>query len=376
MAYVLFDTEERRKLFPLTYTRAVADIRIGIITLKEWWEKLLEQEVYIKTEEHLQPLYSPVPAGEHVYINAAIIPTAQLVEQVRSLHSNEVITGEKGVIAYHTSKEGKRIQVPGIKKLEYPWHIFQLNDEVLRAQFTLFAKEKFGVQTAESTHVINASEVYIEDGCVIEHAVLNASTGPIYIGKNVTIMEGSFIRGPFAIGEGSVVKMGTKIYGATTAGPHCVLGGEIRSSVLLGYSNKAHDGYLGHSVIGEWCNLGAGTSNSNLKNTAGEICMSDFEKTSQEIVGNKCGVIIGDYTRTAINSSINTGSIFGLCCNVFGEYLLPKMLPNFSWGVTDKANYDLEKALRDISNWKKLKDKTLSPAEEKMIGHIFEHFSK
>lgn len=373
MGYVLFDTAERRKLFPLTYTRAVAELRIGILTLKEWWERLLQHEVYINTEEYLQPLYAAVPAGEHIYIDAAVLPTAELVEKIRALQPNEVITCEKGMVAYHTSEGGKKIPVNGLRKVEYPWHIFQLNDEVLRAQFTLFTKEKFGVQTAESTHVINASEVFIEDGCTIEHAVLNASTGPIYIGKNVTIMEGSFIRGPFAIGEGSVIKMGTKIYGATTAGPHCVLGGEIRSSVLFGYTNKAHDGYLGHSVTGEWCNLGAGTSNSNLKNTAGEICMQDFEKNTNEIVGNKCGVIIGDYTRTAINSSINTGSAFGICCNVFGEYLLPKRLPNFSWGVTERSNYDLQKAFRDIRNWKKLKGRTLSPAEEDMIAYIFAH---
>jgi UDP-N-acetylglucosamine diphosphorylase / glucose-1-phosphate thymidylyltransferase / UDP-N-acetylgalactosamine diphosphorylase / glucosamine-1-phosphate N-acetyltransferase / galactosamine-1-phosphate N-acetyltransferase len=374
MGYVLFDTEERRKLYPLTYTRAVADLRIGILTMKEWWEKLLQQEVYVKTADYLQPLYSPVPAGDHIYINASVIPATELVGKVQALQPGEVIRNEKGTIAFHTSEGGREIQISGLKQVTYPWHIFQLNDEVLRTQFTLFAKQKFGVQTAESTHVINASELYIEDGCVIEHAVLNASTGPIYIGKNVTIMEGSFIRGPFAIGEGSVVKMGTKIYGATTAGPYSVLGGEIRNSVLQGYSNKAHEGYLGHSVIGEWCNLGAGTSNSNLKNTAGEICMNDFEKKNQEMVGNKCGVIMGDYTRTAINSSINTGSIFGVCCNVFGEYLLPKSLPNFSWGVTERPNYDLQKAIRDIRNWKELKEKTLSPAEEKMIAYIFEQF--
>ncbi len=374
MAFVLYDTADRSKLFPLTYTRAVADMRIGIFTLKEWWEKLLEHEVFVKTEPYLQPLYSPIPQGDHIYIDASILPTTELVQKLIDLKPDQVIQTEKGTVAYSESGKGEVIKVTGLKRIEYPWHIFQLNDEVLRSQFTLVAKEKFGVQTAESTHLINASEVYIEEGCSIEHAVLNASTGPIYIGKNVTIMEGSFIRGPFALGEGSVVKMGTKIYGATTAGPYSVLGGEIRSSVIFGYSSKAHDGYLGHAVVGEWCNLGAGTSNSNLKNTAGDIHMQDFEQTSQEMVGNKCGLIMGDFTRTAINSSINTGSMFGVCCNVFGEYLLPKHLPNFSWGVVEKSNYDMAKALRDIRNWKNLKGIELSATQENVLTYIFEHF--
>jgi UDP-N-acetylglucosamine diphosphorylase / glucose-1-phosphate thymidylyltransferase / UDP-N-acetylgalactosamine diphosphorylase / glucosamine-1-phosphate N-acetyltransferase / galactosamine-1-phosphate N-acetyltransferase len=374
MSIVLFDTIERRKLFPLTYTRAVADIRIGIFTLKEWWERLVQDEVFVKPVEYLQPLYNNIPAGDHVYIDSSVIPTTGLIEKVQSLQPGEIISDDKGVIAYTDNSNGKSIEVENVKRLCYPWQIFQWNEEILRQQFTLFSKEKYGVQTAESTHVINSSEVYIEDGCTIEHAVLNASTGPIYIGKNVTIMEGSFIRGPFAIGEGSTIKMGTKIYGATTAGPQCILGGEIRNSVLFGYSNKAHDGYLGNAVIGEWCNLGAGTSNSNLKNTAGDICMSDFEGTTNEIIGNKCGVILGDYTRTAINSSINTASMFGICCNVFGEYLLPKKLPNFSWGASTTTNYELQKAIKDISNWKMLKGKELTSAEKKVIEHIFEHF--
>ncbi len=374
MSIVLFDTIERRKLFPLTYTRAVADIRIGIFTLKEWWEKLLQEEVFVKPEEYLQPLYKAIPAGEHIYIDATVIPTRELIELILSLHTGESLSDDSGIIAFKEDRNGKTIEFSGARKLHYPWQIFQWNDEILRQQFTLFSKEKYGVQTAESTHVINASEVYIEEGCVIEHAVLNASTGPIYIGKNVTIMEGVFIRGPFAIGDGSVIKMGTKIYGATSAGPECTLGGEIKNSVLFGYSNKAHEGYLGNAVIGEWCNLGAGTSNSNVKNTAGEICMTDFEGITNEIVGNKCGVIMGDYTRTAINSSINTGSMFGISCNVFGEYLLPKMLPNFSWGTKDLSNYDLQKAVRDIENWKKLKGKELSSSEKTIIAYIFDHF--
>lgn len=374
MAVVLYDTIERRKLFPLTYTRAVADIRIGILTLKEWWEKLSSQEVFVKTEDYLSPLYPAIPEGDHIYIDASAIPTPEMLAKVMNLNRDQVVRDEKGLVAWRGSTAGDTVNIPVVKRIVYPWQIFQWNDEILREQFRLFSKDKFGVQTAESTHVINASEVFIEDGCVIEHAVLNASTGPIYIGKNVTIMEGAFIRGPFAVGEGSVVKMGAKIYGATTAGPFCTLGGEIRSSILFGYSNKAHDGYLGHSVIGEWCNLGAGTSNSNLKNTAGEICMFDFENNTNEIVGNKCGVIMGDYTRTAINCSINTGSLFGLSCNVFGEYLLPKRLPNFSWGTKETSNYELQKALKDIDNWKKLKGKSLSSEEKKVIAYIFDHF--
>jgi len=376
MSIVLFDTAERRKLFPLTYTRAVADIRIGIFTLKDWWEKLLEETVYVKTEEYLRSLYNEIPAGEHIYVDASVIPTKALADQVQALQTGESLSDAIGMIAYKTASNGSTKKMDGIKRLTYPWQIFQWNDEILRQQFLLIAKEKFSVQTAESTHIINASEVYIEDGCVIEHAVLNASTGPIYIGKNVTIMEGVFIRGPFAIGDGSTIKMGAKIYGATTAGPQCILGGEIKNSVLFGYSNKAHDGYLGNAVIGEWCNLGAGTSNSNLKNTAGDICMSDFEGSANEMVGNKCGVIMGDYTRTAINSSINTGSMFGISCNVFGEYLLPKMLPNFSWGTKDFSNYELQKALQDIENWKKLKGMELSSSEKNVIAYIFEHFKR
>jgi len=376
MAIVLFDTSERRKLFPLTYTRAVADVRIGILTIKEWWEKLLQQDVYVQTEAYLQPLYPAVPAVDNIYIDASVMPTDSLIESIRALKPSQSIADEYGPIAYHTTDKGEKQIVSTVKRLCYPWQIFQWNDEVLRQQFKLFTKEKFSVQTAESTHIINASEVFIDEGCTIEHAVLNASDGPIYIGKNVTIMEGSFIRGPFSIGDDSVVKMGTKVYGATTIGPHCTIGGEIRSSVMFGYSNKAHDGYLGHSVIGEWCNLGAGTSNSNLKNTAGEICMFDFEKNTNDIVGNKCGVIIGDYSRTAINSSINTGSIFGISCNIFGEYLLPKRLPNFCWGTLGSSNYEIEKALRDINNWKNLKGKSLSPEERKVIAYIFDNFKE
>ncbi|MDR0792944.1 MAG: glucose-1-phosphate thymidylyltransferase, partial [Chitinophagaceae bacterium] len=201
--------------------------------------------------------------------------------------------------------------------------------------------------------------------------VINAVIGPVYIGKGATVMDGAIIRGPLALCEGAVLKAGAKIYGATTLGPYCSGGGEIKNSVLQNYSNKAHDGYLGDSVIGSWCNLGAGTTNSNLKNTAGDIYMPANTKKEKINAGNKCGVIMGDYTRTAINSSINTGSIYGVCSNVFGEGLLPAEIESFIWGNKSDAVYQLDKALEDIARWKKLKNKSLSENEAAVLKHLF-----
>jgi UDP-N-acetylglucosamine diphosphorylase/glucosamine-1-phosphate N-acetyltransferase len=370
MSFILFDSAARKTLLPLTYTRAIADIRIGIGTIKQWWEKLLNEEVYVQTEGYLQSLYKTVPVGEQIYIDASVLPITELVEKILALNPGEAIADEIGKVAYKGDGKGSSQNISGLRRLEYPWQIFQWNEDVIRAQFKLLTEKQRTVQTSESTHVINANQVFICEDAIVEHAILNATDGPIYIGKNVTIMEGTLIRGPFAIGENSVIKMGTRIYGATSIGANCTIGGEIRSSVIFSNSNKAHDGYLGHSVIAEWCNLGAGTSNSNLKNTAGEICMKEFGSGGTQVVGNKCGVIMGDYCRTAINSSINTGSIFGISCNIFGEGLLPKILSNFSWGLNDE--YDFDKAVRDIDNWMKLKGHLLSPEQTKALKYIFE----
>ncbi len=379
MSIVLFDTKAREGLFPLTYTRAVADILVGIVPLKEWWQKLMQQDVYVSTEGYLAQLYPSIPAGEHLWIDASVIPGKELVDKLATLQPGESISDENGLIAIITSEHVSKSKNTAanfstVKRLQHSWQIFHWNDEILRSQYRLIAHNK-SANVSESTHLVNVTDIFIEDSAVIEHAVLNASTGPIYIGKNVVIMEGSYIRGPFAIGNNSIVKMGTRIYGATTAGANCVLGGEIKNSVIFSNSNKAHDGYLGDSVIGEWCNWGAGTSNSNVKNTAGDINICDHLVQKNFNVGKKCGVIMGDYSRTAINSSINTGSVFGICSNIFGEGLLPKHLRNFSWGVKNDQ-YQIDKAIKDIGNWMQLKNMQLSQAQIEVVKHIFEHFSK
>ncbi|HEV9035794.1 MAG TPA: glucose-1-phosphate thymidylyltransferase, partial [Puia sp.] len=244
--------------------------------------------------------------------------------------------------------------------------------EALQEDFDLLTTSRVSEPIPPSVQAINPEMIFIETGARLQHCMLNASTGPIYIARDAEIMEGSLIRGPFAACESAVVKMGTKIYGATTLGPGAVVGGELKNVVIFGYSNKGHDGYLGDSVIGEWCNLGAGTSVSNLKNNAGEVRV--WHPASRDFLraGLKCGLLMGDYSRAAINTSFNTGTVVGVCCNIFGDGLPPKYVADFSWGIEGATRYEWEKALRDIGNWKNLKNRSLTEPEIETLKHIFE----
>jgi UDP-N-acetylglucosamine diphosphorylase/glucosamine-1-phosphate N-acetyltransferase len=383
MDIVLFDRERRVNLFPLTLTRAVADLRFGILTIKERWEKILKATAYISTVTYLQPLYEPLPSGEILFVDATIIPSAELVELVKNLEVNNAIEDEAGLVAARMANAAgnwsgifeqglSKTIVPQVKRLTTPADIFLLNDEMIRYDFALLTKGRISCDFDDTVHVKKMSQIFVEEGANVDHSILNATSGPIYISKGATIMEGCLVRGPFAIAEGAVLKMGTKVYGATTIGPYCTAGGEIKNSVMTGYSNKAHDGYLGDSVIGEWCNIGAGTTNSNVKNTGGDVKLWNDDSNTYTNAGMKCGVIIGDYTRTAINTSINTGTVIGVCSNVFGEGLTPKFIPGFSWGTRGEQRYEFEKAVKDIDNWKKMKNKSVLEKELQVLKHIFE----
>lgn len=315
-------------------------------------------------------------------VHGNLLPTPALVKKMKRLKPGEFIVadGSSGIVFCFTQKEIRekhRIHVTQsveysgeIKEIKYPWHIFQLNDWALRQDFALLTHKRRSQAIPKSNKTINPKQIFLEKGAKVEHCILNASTGPIYIGKNAEIMEGSIIRGPFAMGENSLLKLGTKVYGATTLGPSCVGGGEIKNAVMFGYSNKAHDGYLGDSVIGEWCNMGAGTTNSNLKNNAGNVRV--WTPKGQLDAGMKCGVLMGDYSRTAINTSINTGTVISICCHVAGSGLTPKYIPAFSWGSDGLDRYGFDKALLDIEGWKKLKGHTISDNEKSMLKYIFE----
>lgn len=346
--FILTDHEIRENLFPLTLTRSAADIRVGILTIREKWELLLGKPVEVSDGQQASD-------GTGELFSANIIPSRRFI---RSLSDRQA---------------GEDPDWSAVKILQFPWNIFQWNDWALREDFRLLTDGRKSAAIPSTVQTVNAANIFIEAGATLSYCIINAESGPVYIGKDAEIMEGATIRGPFALCERSVVKMGAAIYGATTIGPQCVVGGEIKNSVFFGYSNKAHEGYLGDSVVAEWCNLGGGTSNSNIKNNAGEIRMYDHSTRGLAATGlRKCGLIMGDYSRAAINTSFNTGTVVGVSANVFGQGLTPKYIPSFSWGADGLQRYTFDRALVDISNWKQLKNASLSEEEKQRLKLIFD----
>lgn len=382
MAIVLFDSNTRNSLFPLTYTKAIAALRFGILTIQERWSMKTKEEVFVRTETYLQVLY-PIPILEdHVWVDASVLPNDNLVQAILNLETGSCITDQNGFIAgrlaidFNDFKPDTSLFInhfiypDQVQRLKYCWEMMLWNDTMIREDFKLVTKGRSSQPISPTVQVIQTADIFIEEGAKLEFCTLNSKTGPIYIGKEAEIMEGSCVRGPFSMGYNSVLKMNSRIYGATSLGPCCMGGGEIKNSVIMGYTNKAHDGYLGDAVIGEWCNMGAGSTNSNVKNTAGEVKVWNYATNSYLGVGQKCGLIMGDYSRVAINSSVNTGTIVGVSCNIFGAGLLPTIFNNFSWGISGNR-YDLKKAFFAIDNWKKMKNLHITEAETSILETIF-----
>lgn len=392
MKKIVFTEEycQPANLFPFTLTRQVQDIRIGILTIREKWEAFLGFPSFDRFEDDYKDLERSIVIEKEIgddiiyLIHGNVLPTKKLVKQVQKLKPGECISVEglenvvyciskEQVIDENNIKVGRVIESDEeVKEIKYPWDLFRLNAWAIAQDFELLKSSRNKQKLPGSVKTSGASKIFVEEGAQLEHCYLNASEGPIYIGRNAMIMEGSMLRGPLAIGEDAVVKMGTRIYGATTIGPGCTIGGEVKNSIFFGFSNKAHDGYIGDSVIGEWCNLGAGTTNSNIKNNASEVIV--YTPSGPLNVGVKCGVFMADYSKTAINTSLNTGTIVGVSANIFGQGLTPKYVPAFSWGSEGVERYRLDKAIRDISNWKKLKNEILSESELQILKHIYQHY--
>ncbi|MBV4355569.1 putative sugar nucleotidyl transferase [Pinibacter aurantiacus] len=392
MEKIIFTEEfcQPQKLFPFTLTRHVQDIRVGILTIREKWEAYLGLPSFNKwldnyKDNSLSIKTNELSPGDYLLIHSNVLPSAKIISQIRKLNPGELLLcAVNGPVALKFSnrdasandiKVSKTILLEEeAKTISQPWHIFQLNDAAIREDFHLLTNGRTSQPICSTNKTIAPENIFIEQGAKVEHCILNASTGPIYIGRNAEIMEGSIIRGPLAMCEGAVLKLGTKAYGATTLGPYSVGGGEIKNSVFFGYSNKGHDGYLGDSVIGEWCNMGAGTSNSNVKNNAGAVKVySDLEKNTYETAGIKCGVLMGDYSRCAINTSFNTGTVVGVSVNIFGSGLTPKYVPSFSWGSEGIKTYNFDAALQHIENWKQLKHQTMTAEEKSILKYLYEN---
>lgn len=380
---VLFDFN-RNSLLPFTYTRPVAELRTGIWTNREHWEFLLGQTVSYLTEEYLNKKFPVWREQENLFINAALIPDKELTEAIRNLKLGQrLVKGSVPLAAYAEGWPDPQSPYGRYRDIEYQgkatlinriWDLFLHNESILKEQFRLVTENRKSQPLSATNTVISPENLFIEEGARVECAIINASTGPVYIGKNAEVMEGAVIRGPFALCEGSVVKMSAKIYGATTVGPHSKVGGEINNSVIFGFSNKAHDGFLGNSVIGEWCNLGADTNNSNLKNNYSSVAVHDFGAGKSIDSGlTFCGLFMGDHSKSGINTMFNTGTVVGVSANIFGSGFPPKLIPSFSWGgFGDSPVFVLEKALDVARQVYKRRNIDFDSVEESILRSVYD----
>ncbi len=387
MNYILFDGTVRNALLPFTFTRPVADIRVGILTIREKWEKYLGTTTTTLTEEYLSEKFPMVEMERNVMINSAFLPNDVLVEMVKSLEQNQAIVKDEEIIAFFTVDTQDEVDFDHYELIDFdqdcltvtkPWDIFAKNDAALREDFELLTEGRVSQLIPKSVNVISPENIFIEEGAKLEFVTLNASTGPIYIGKDAEIMENSVIRGPFALCEGGQVKLGTKVYGATTVGPHSRIGGEVSNSVLMGYSNKGHDGFLGNSVLGEWCNLGADTNNSNLKNNYEEVKLWSYETGGFEKTGLQfCGLMMGDHSKCGFNTMFNTGTVVGVSANIFGAGFPRNFVPSFSWGgASGFTTYITKKAFETARIVMSRRHVAFDEKEARILEHVFEETKK
>lgn len=386
MNFILFDDQSRNNLLPLTFMRPVADIRVGILTIREKWEAMLKTSTSSLTETYLSTKFPIVKDDENILINGSILPNSKLISEIKKLEPNQALVNEDSIIALHIKStdldDSMEMDIEGIEEVETEteiiritetWDIFTKNDTALDLDFKFLTKGRKSQEISSTNQVIEPGNVFIEKGARVECSVLNASTGPIYIGKNAEIMEGCFIRGPFALCEGATLKMGAKIYGPSTVGPFSKVGGEVNSSVIFGYSNKAHDGFLGHSVIGEWCNIGADTNTSNLKNLYDNVRLWSYVHQSFVDTGLLfCGLIMGDHSKCGINTMFNTGTVVGVNANIFGTGFQRNFIASFSWGGTSGfKTYDIRKALAVAEKVYTRRKREFNNTEKEILVNVF-----
>jgi len=373
MKIVFCDNEKHLAFAPLTLTRPVGDLRIGIYTQSERWTRVLKDvEIGFETEEYLSTKYKSISNGTRV--NACVIPSKNLIERISDLKDGECLYKDETWIAGEESSSNKVQFENEVVVLENRWDLFNKNGVVLENDFEIATSNKSTVQLSSTNTIIgDANKVFLEAGAKVEAAILNTTNGPIYVGENAEIMEGSIVRGPLAMNESSALKLGTKIYGPTTLGPHCKVGGEVNNCLFQGYSNKGHDGFLGNSLIGEWCNLGADTNTSNLKNNYGKVKTYSFETEKLEQTQEQfMGLVMGDHSKCGINTMFNTASVVGVSSNVFGAEFPDKFISSFQWGQGG-AVYSFDKAIESANNMMVRRSLQLTTSETQILKYIFDN---
>lgn len=387
MNYILFDGSVRNQLLPFTFTRPVADIRVGILTIREKWELLLGSTTTTVTEDYLSEKWPLVELEKNILINASFIPSENLVNIIKNLSENQAVFYNDEPIAFF-SEEDQEVDFDtydviqyshnDVLRIEHTWDIFSKNHEAITRDYKLLTEGRTSQPIPETTVAFYPENIFIEEGAELPLCSLNAKEGPIYIGKNAEIMEGAMIRGPFALCENATVKMAAKIYTGTTIGPYCKVGGEVNNSVLFGYSNKGHDGFLGNSVIGEWCNLGADTNTSNLKNNYDQVRLWDYETESFARTGLQfCGLMMGDHSKCGINTMFNTGTVVGVSANIFGSGFPRNFIPSFSWGgASGTTTYKTNKAFETAKIVMSRRGEEFTEDDAKILQHVFDESTK
>ncbi len=386
MAIILFDGNAHQTLLPLTYTRPVADLRIGILTIAEKWGKYLKQDFSYHTQAYLSAKFPIKIEADNLFINGALCPDEQLLEAIDKLKTGEALNYDGQLIAIKLSesdagafttetKFDRVIDYTGTPvQIKFPEDIFRKNDAELRKDYQLLTKGRNSASIS-STNTVIGKDFFAEEGAIADCSTFNTTNGPIYLAATTEVWEGTHIRGAFALGEHSQVKMGTKIYGATTIGPYCRVGGEVNNAVIWGYSSKGHEGYLGNAVVGEWCNIGADSNNSNLKNNYAEVKVWDYTSQRFRKTGLQfCGLIMADHAKCAINTMFNTGTVVGVSANVFGAGFPRNFIPDFSWGGAQGYEvYTLKKAFETTEKVFARRDHRLfNDTERDILKKVFE----
>ncbi|WP_405382608.1 GlmU family protein [Maribacter sp. LLG6340-A2] len=383
MNYILFDGPRRDHLLPFTFTRPVSEIRVGIMTMRERWSAYLKVDVSSHTEDYLRAKFPERIEAENICIDASILPSDELLKEISALKINQALVRDSLVIAYYSDGVKNNDELTLFDRIEFKspleqinntWDIFEKNAKILQLDFDFLTKGRKSCPISKTNQVIHPERVFLEEGAKVEYSILNATDGPIYLGKNAEIWEGSLIRGGLALCDHAIIKMGGKLYGATTIGPYSKVCGEVSNSVIFGYSSKGHEGYLGNAVLGEWCNIGADSNNSNLKNNYAKVRLWNYATESFEQTGLQfCGLMMGDHSKTAINTMFNTGTVIGVNSNIYVPGFPRNFVPSFSWGgASGFSAYQPEKAFDVAKVMMARRGVEFNEIEADILRHVFQ----